>query len=95
MPTWERGGMYHHGIAQSLTRTSGTSLVGYAGDGFKIYYRPSEKKSGWRLRRGRARLEDHLAFITDYTMKTMNMLEVKMHLTDAMVPIQMKIMHTL
>ena len=48
-----RGGMYHyHGIAQSLTRTSGTSLVGYAGDGFKIHYRPSEKKSGWRLKKG-------------------------------------------
>ena len=48
-----KGGMYHyHGIAQSLTRTSGTSLIGYAGDGFEIHYRPSEKKSGWRLRNG-------------------------------------------
>ena len=48
-----RGGMYHyHGIAKSLTRTSGSSLVGYARDGFKIYYRPGEKKSGWRLKKG-------------------------------------------
>ena len=53
-----RGGMYHyHGIAQSLTRTSGTSLVGYARDGFKIYYRPKEKKSGWRLRKGTRPIE--------------------------------------
>ena len=45
--------MYHyHGIAISLTRTSGSSLVGYARDGFKIYYLPIERKSGWQLKRG-------------------------------------------
>ena len=48
-----RGGMYHyHGIAQGLIQTSSTSLVGYAGDGFEIHYRPGEKKSGWQLRKG-------------------------------------------
>ena len=45
--------MYHyHGIAQGLIQTSSTSLVGYAGDGFEIHYRPGEKKSGWQLRKG-------------------------------------------
>ena len=49
-----RGGMYHyHGIARSLTRTSGSSLVGYAGDGFEIHYLPNEIKSGWQLKTGK------------------------------------------
>ena len=48
-----RAGMYHyHGIAISLTKTSGSSLVGYARDGFEIHYIPSERKSGWQLKRG-------------------------------------------
>ena len=29
-----------------------SSLVGYAGDGFEIHYRPFEKKSGWTLKQG-------------------------------------------
>jgi hypothetical protein len=34
-----KGGLYHyHGIAVSLTTTSGSSLVGYAGDGFEMHY---------------------------------------------------------
>ena len=48
-----RGGLYHyHGIAESLLGTSGTSIVGYAGDGFEIHYLPGKKKSGWFLRQG-------------------------------------------
>ena len=48
-----RGGLYHyHGIADSLLGTSGTSMVGYAGDGFEIHYLPGKKKSGWFLRQG-------------------------------------------
>ncbi len=48
-----RGGLYHyHGIANSLLGISGTSLVGYAGDGFEIHYLPEKKKSGWFLRQG-------------------------------------------
>ena len=48
-----RGGLYHyHRIAPSLMRTSGSSLVGYAGDGFEIHYLPSEKNSGWQLKKG-------------------------------------------
>ena len=48
-----RAGMYHyHGIAISLTKTSGSSLVGYARDGFEIHYLPIERKSGWQLKSG-------------------------------------------
>ena len=49
-----RGGLYHyHGIAKNLLRNSDTSLVGYAGDGFEVHYRPGEKISGWVLRKGK------------------------------------------
>lgn len=48
-----RGGLYHyHGIATSLTKTSGSSLVGYAGDGFEVHYIGETAKSGWRLKHG-------------------------------------------
>ena len=48
-----RAGLYHyHGAASSLTITSGSSLVGYAIDGFEIHYLPIERKSGWRLKKG-------------------------------------------
>ena len=48
-----RGGLYHyHGIENSLTRTSGSSLVGYAGDGAEIHYLPFERKSVWQLKKG-------------------------------------------
>ncbi|MBK17980.1 MAG: YHYH protein [Rhodospirillaceae bacterium] len=48
-----RGGLYHyHGIARSLMKTSGSSLVGYAGDGFEMHYRPNGKPSGWALKKG-------------------------------------------
>ena len=48
-----RGGLYHyHGIARDLIKNVDSSLVGYAGDGFEIHYRPAEKKSGWTLKQG-------------------------------------------
>ena len=48
-----RGGLYHyHGIARDLLKNVDSSLVGYAGDGFEIHYRPFEKKSGWTLKQG-------------------------------------------
>lgn len=48
-----RGGLYHyHGIADSLTETSGSSLIGYAGDGFEIHYVGEQVKSGWQLKSG-------------------------------------------
>ena len=46
-------GLYHyHGIAESLTKTSGSSLIGYAGDGFEIHYVGSKVSSGWSLKKG-------------------------------------------
>ena len=48
-----RGGLYHyHGIANSLNQTSGSSLVGYAGDGFEIHYIGDKAQSGWALKQG-------------------------------------------
>lgn len=48
-----RGGLYHyHGIAKSLTQTSGSSLIGYAGDGFEMHYVSNRAKSGYRLKSG-------------------------------------------
>ncbi len=46
-------GLYHyHGIAKSLTETSGSSLVGYAADGFEIHYIGGTAQSGYRLKDG-------------------------------------------
>lgn len=48
-----RGGLYHyHGIADSLTELSGSSLIGYAGDGFEIHYVGEAVQSGWTLKSG-------------------------------------------
>ncbi|MGJ8564535.1 MAG: YHYH protein [Alphaproteobacteria bacterium] len=48
-----RGGLYHyHGIADSLTEISKSSLIGYAGDGFEIHYVGEDAISGWRLKAG-------------------------------------------
>ena len=46
-------GLYHyHGIAKTLTRTSGSSLIGYAGDGFEIHYVGNKVTSGYKLKTG-------------------------------------------
>ena len=48
-----RGGLYHyHGIAESLLDHTGSSLIGYAGDGFEIHYVGESVKSGWVLKTG-------------------------------------------
>lgn len=48
-----RNGLYHyHGIAKSLTDTSGSSLIGYAGDGFEMHYLGGVKTSGYQLKKG-------------------------------------------
>ena len=48
-----RGGLYHyHGIAEHLLDSSGSSLVGYAGDGFEIHYVGETVESGWQLKPG-------------------------------------------
>ena len=47
------GGLYHyHGIAKSLTQVSGSSRIGYAGDGFEIHYVGHDVTSGYRLKSG-------------------------------------------
>lgn len=49
-------GLYHyHGIATSLTKTSGSSLVGYAGDGFEMHFVEDKVTSGYRLKQGSRR----------------------------------------
>jgi hypothetical protein len=46
-------GLYHyHGIAESLTETSGSTLVGYAGDGFEMHFVGDAAQSGYRLVQG-------------------------------------------
>lgn len=48
-----RGGLYHyHGIAHSLLETSGSSLIGFAGDGYPIHYIGEDAQSGYDLRSG-------------------------------------------
>ncbi len=48
-----RGGLYHyHGIAKSLTKTSGSTLIGYAGDGFEMHYVGEKVTSGYQLKQG-------------------------------------------
>ena len=47
-------GLYHyHGIAESLTKISNGSFVGYAGDGFEIHFLGKKVRSGYKLRSGR------------------------------------------
>ena len=47
-----RAGLYHyHGIPDSLVKTSGSTLIGYARDGFQIHHIPT-KISGWQLKKG-------------------------------------------
>lgn len=47
------GGLYHyHGIAEHLLESSGSSLIGYAGDGYEIHYVGETVESGWALKTG-------------------------------------------
>jgi len=46
-------GLYHyHGIAKTLIGTTGSSLIGYAGDGFETHYVGSKVTSGYKLKTG-------------------------------------------
>lgn len=46
-------GLYHyHGIAKTLMETSGSSLIGYAGDGFEIHYLGNKKTSAYIIKSG-------------------------------------------
>lgn len=48
-----RGGLYHyHGIAEHLLDSSGSSQIGYAGDGYEIHYVGETVESGWELKSG-------------------------------------------
>lgn len=48
-----RGGLYHyHGIAEHLLDSSGSTLIGYAGDGYEIHYVGEAVESGWELKTG-------------------------------------------
>lgn len=48
-----RGGLYHyHGIANALTELSGTTLIGYAGDGYEMHYAGEAVTSGYMLKSG-------------------------------------------
>lgn len=48
-----RGGLYHyHGITKSLTKTSGSLLIGFAGDGFEIHYLGDRARSSYQLKPG-------------------------------------------
>ncbi len=46
-------GLYHyHGMAKHLVELSGSSFIGYAGDGFEIHYLGDKVLSGWSLKQG-------------------------------------------
>jgi len=48
-----RGGLYHyHGIAEHLLDSSGSSLIGYAGDGYEMHYVGETIESGYELKPG-------------------------------------------
>ena len=49
----DRRGLYHyHGVANALVRSSGSSLIGWAADGFEIHYVGSRAKPSYRLKSG-------------------------------------------
>ena len=46
-------GLYHyHGFASALTKTSGSTLIGWAADGFEIHYLGNKRRSSYRLKKG-------------------------------------------
>ena len=68
-----RAGMYHyHGIAISLTKTSGSSLVGYARDGFEIHPLQLKKIGLAAKERHPAQAEVRQVSMMDRIMKIMN-----------------------
>lgn len=46
-------GLYHyHGVAGSLNKSAGSGPIGYAADGFPIYYVGSKQRSSYQLKKG-------------------------------------------
>lgn len=49
----DRSGLYHyHGVSSDLLKSQGSTLIGYAPDGFEIRYSPSTATSSWKLKSG-------------------------------------------
>lgn len=49
----DQRGLYHyHGVAPMLARSAGSSLIGYAADGFEIHYAGTAQSSSYRLKSG-------------------------------------------
>lgn len=49
----DRSGLYHyHGVSPDLIASQGSTLIGYAPDGFEIHYSPTTVASSWQLKSG-------------------------------------------
>lgn len=49
----ERGLYHYHGVSQALVRSLTDNQIGYAADGFPIYYAPGQAESSYQLKSGR------------------------------------------
>ena len=50
-------GLYHYHKSNSLLLLNGKPLIGYAADGFEIFYIPNKVKSSWQLKKGNRKVE--------------------------------------
>lgn len=48
----ERGLYHYHAVPPSMTDGAGSTIIGYAPDGFEIHYIGSNARSSWRLKSG-------------------------------------------
>ncbi|MEP3276562.1 MAG: YHYH protein [Stappiaceae bacterium] len=48
----ERGLYHYHGVPKPLVESAGSSLIGYAADGFEIHYVGNKQTSSYRLKSG-------------------------------------------
>lgn len=49
----DRSGLYHyHGVSQDYLASTGSTLIGYAPDGYEIHYSPDVATSSWQLKSG-------------------------------------------
>lgn len=48
----ERGLYHYHGVPKALVRSAGSSLIGYAADGFEIHYVGSKQTPSYKLKSG-------------------------------------------
>lgn len=48
----ERGLYHYHGVPDALVASAGSSLIGYAADGFEIHYAGDAQQSSYRLKEG-------------------------------------------